>query len=200
MSSSGLTVSQWLENVKEGDAASLRELWNRYFEQLSNLAVGRIAMLQTKVLDGEDIAASVFESLWHGAQIGRFDNVQDRHELWWLLVAMTKRKAVSHIRREMAAKRGGGLPQASLSVLPGSSSEFEAVLAQKPTPHDVVALDEQLQRILDGMRDPKSRQIAVLLLQGYSSDDISRELGLAIVSVRRKIRLIRAQWRDQFDR
>jgi DNA-directed RNA polymerase specialized sigma24 family protein len=198
MSSSGPTVSEWLDNVKEGDGEALRQLWNRYFQRLAQLAGGRVANLATRAVDGEDVAASVFESLWDGAQIGRFDNVQDRHELWWLLVAMTRRKAISHVRKETAAKRGGGEPRVSLSLLPGSSKEFAEVLSREPAPEDVMALDEELSRVLESLRDQKSRRIAVLLLQGHSPDEISRDVGLALATVRRKIRLIRAVWREEF--
>jgi DNA-directed RNA polymerase specialized sigma24 family protein len=198
MSSSGLTVSEWLDQVREGDAEALRQLWNRYFQKLAQMAGRRISSLATRAADGEDVAASVFESLWDGAQLGRFDNVQDRHELWWLLVAMTRRKSISHIRRESAVKRGGDAPRISLSLQPGSSKEFEEVLSRDPAPADVAALDEELDRLLAALRDQNSRRIAVLLLQGHSPEDISRDVGLALATVRRKIRLIRAVWREEY--
>ena len=51
----------------------------------------------------EDIASSVFGSIVRGVAEGRFENISTRDELWWLLLNITKRKTVDHIRRETAS-------------------------------------------------------------------------------------------------
>ena len=57
----------------------------------------------------EDIAASVFESLWQRANENRFtDNeLASTNDLWKLLSTMVRYKAIDHIRNEKREKRGG---------------------------------------------------------------------------------------------
>ncbi len=195
MSSSDPTVSDWLGHMKDGDGEALRQLWDRYFEKLSQIAAAKVSGFPARALGGEDVAASVFESLWDGAQLGRFGGVQDRHELWWLLVSMTRRKAASHLRKEGAAKRGGSTGAVSLDQHDGS--EFLELLSREPQVDDVLVLQEQLDQLLTRIHDPKARKIAVLLMQGHSPADIAEEVDLALSTVRRKIRLIRIAWREE---
>ena len=50
--------------------------------------------------DEEDVALSAFDSFCRGAQRGRFPQLDDRDNLWRLLVVITSRKAVDLAQHE----------------------------------------------------------------------------------------------------
>ncbi|MFH1303511.1 MAG: ECF-type sigma factor, partial [Planctomycetota bacterium] len=150
-------------------------------------------------LEAEDIAVSVFESLWRGANEGRFKDLQNRDELWWLLLALTKRKVASHIRKETALKRGGNSTQKSLTNAGESGYTFEQLVSDDPTPEHLAILQEEYQKLLSILRDDKLREIAVLRLEGYTSQEISKQLEISIPTVTRKLRLIRAAWARELE-
>ena len=106
--SSQHSVSQWLEDLKNGNADAAQRIWTRYSHQLVELARRRLENAPKGMEDEEDIALSVLSSLCRGAEAGRFDELKSRDDLWWLLLAITKSKVIDHVRRETAQKRGGG--------------------------------------------------------------------------------------------
>jgi hypothetical protein len=92
------------------------------------------------------IAASVLQELRGsdqkvdaGAEQGRFPRLQDRDDLWSLLVVITARKALDLIQHERRKKRGGGrvLTEAELADLASASISIpglDQLVGQKPTP------------------------------------------------------------------
>lgn len=193
------SVSEWVQRLTEGDAEAAQQLWDRYFGKVLECAEQRIRNCPPGVISAEEIAASVFESIWRGAQEGRFDRVQNRDELWWLLLALTRRKAASHIRRETAQKRGGATHTQSLSGSNGKAI-FESLVCDEPTPEYLIAMEEEYERLLTILRDEKSRRIAVLKLEGYSNNEICEELDIAPATVARKVRLIRDTWARELEK
>tara|TARA_R110002095_G_scaffold116835_1_gene101910 strand:- start:4795 stop:5400 length:606 start_codon:yes stop_codon:yes gene_type:complete len=188
------SVTTWVKALKEGEAEAAQKLWNRYFEKLVAQAEMRIRNCPQGTLEAEDIAVSVFESLWRGANEGRFQKLQNRDELWWLLLALTKRKVASHIRKETALKRGGNSTQKSLNNDKDSGYTFEQLVSQEPSPEYLAMLQEEYENLLSILRDDRLREIAVLRLEGYTSQEISKQLDISIPTVTRKLRLIRATW------
>ncbi|MGF1581058.1 MAG: ECF-type sigma factor [Gemmataceae bacterium] len=52
--------------------------------------------------DGEDLVLSVLDNLYTGLKEGRFEELNDRHDLW-----MVRWKVNKHLRFLAAEKRGG---------------------------------------------------------------------------------------------
>jgi DNA-directed RNA polymerase specialized sigma24 family protein len=191
------SVSEWVRDLKQGDAEAAQQLWNRYFEQLVTQAQRRLRKHNCPegAVVPEDVAVSVFESIWRGANAGRFHNVNDRDELWWLLQALTHRKVVDHIRHATAQRRfPGHVPQ----PLAGSSSGagFRELMAQEPTPEYLAILEEQYLFLLGLLRDSKLREIAVLKVEGWTSDEICEQLSVSSATMNRKLKLIRTTWQQ----
>src|SRR5262245_50256871 len=111
MTSSSGSVTCWLEQLKAGDAAAAQPLWENYFRQLVRLARRRLGDIPRRAADEEDVALSAFDSFCRGAEQGRFPRLEDRHDLWQLLVMITARKAIDLARHEGRVKRGGGKVQ-----------------------------------------------------------------------------------------
>src|SRR5262245_38847831 len=111
------SVTHWLGRLKGGDAAAARPLWERYFRRLVRLARRRLRGAPRRMADEEDVALSAFDSFCRGAAQGRYPRLDDRDDLWKLLVVMTARKATRLMERERRQKRGGGAAPAGADDL-----------------------------------------------------------------------------------
>src|ERR1700710_2521898 len=92
------SVSNWIQGLNSGEFDAVQKLWDRYASSLVAIARKRLGSAPKVHADEEDVAQKVFASIWRGAQAGRFANVKNRDELWWLLIAVTKQKVASHVR------------------------------------------------------------------------------------------------------
>lgn len=79
--SSGGTITQWIDNLKEGDQQAAFDLFEQYFERLVRLARRKMSDVPRRVADEEDVALSAFASLCRGAEKGRFPILHDRDDL-----------------------------------------------------------------------------------------------------------------------
>jgi RNA polymerase sigma factor (sigma-70 family) len=192
------SVSEWIAGLKQGELNAIQKLWDRYRDQLLALARRKLGEIPKRVADEEDVAQSVFHSFYRGAMAGRFDDVKSRDDLWWLLLAITKQKAVDLIRHEMAQKRGGGQVQFEASNRHDSQSAhgivFDQLVGDDPTPEFVVMLEEQQHRLMGLLRDDRLREIARSRIEGYTIAEIADGLAVSTRSVERKLQLIRNAW------
>ncbi len=175
-----------------------QRLWERYAQELVNLARKRLGNAPPGISDEEDVAQSVFASICRGAAAGRFADVKCRDELWWLLLTITKQKTVSYIRRESAQKRGPGRVQmeSQLAANVKGSGRFvmDDLLGNVPTPEHLVMLDEEYERLLGLLRDDRLREIAIARVEGYTVAEIAAKLAIGKRAVERKLQLIRTKW------
>ena len=104
------SVTHWIGDLKAGDQRAVQPLWDRYFGQLVERARAELCALRSPmaVSDEEDVALSAFHSLYEGMRQGRFPRLDDRDDLWRLLVHLTACKALDRHRQECRQKRGGG--------------------------------------------------------------------------------------------
>ena len=102
------SVTRWIDGLRKGSPRSAQHLWERYFERLVQFAGRKLPASVKRDFDEEDVALSVFDSLCRGVEIGRFPRIDDRNNLWVLLVVITARKVMHHLRDATREKRGGG--------------------------------------------------------------------------------------------
>jgi DNA-directed RNA polymerase specialized sigma24 family protein len=183
------SVTRWLGQLRAGDADAAGPLWERYFRRLVALARARLHSAPRRAADEEDVALSAFDSFCRGAGQGRFPHLDDRDDLWRLLVTITARK-VLHLRRDEARKKRGG----GLAPRLGASDELEQVVGQEPTPEFAAQVAEECRRLLDSLGDPTLRAVALWKMEGYTSEEIAARLDCAPRTVERKLRLIRDTW------
>lgn len=201
MASSG-SVTFWVGQLKDGDAAAAQKLWERYFHRLVGLARTKIHGAPRRMADEEDVALSAFDSFCRGAENGRFPRLTDRDDLWRLLVVITVRKALDHVIYERRQKRGGGAVLGESALLNWATSEdgvhgMEQVLGSEPTPVLAAQLAEEFSRLLDCLQDAQLRLIALWKMEGQTVDDIAQRLGCVPRTVERKLRLIRSLWAER---
>ena len=199
MSSEG-SVTGWLSQLKGGDPDAAQQLWQRYFARLVGLARLRLEGTPRRAADEEDVALSAFNSFCDGVQKGRFPRLDDRDDLWRLLVTLTARKAFDQVRDEHRLKRGGGavLGQSALKAAGGDAgSEFERFVGREPTPESAALVAEECRRLLARLKTDELRTIAVWKMEGYTNDEIAAKLDCAPSTVERKLQRIRAQWEEE---
>jgi RNA polymerase sigma factor (sigma-70 family) len=192
------SVTHWIEALKAGDDAAADALWRRYFDALVRLAQARLGAAPRAAADEEDVALSAFHSLCAGAAQDRFARLDGRDELWRLLVTITVRKAIDQRQHERRQKRGGGrvLGEADLIGAGSDCGGLDWVASDEPSPELVAQLDEQYQRLVEGLPDDSLREVARLRLEGYSGDEIAERLGCNRRTVVRKLERIRRTWSE----
>ena len=193
------SISIWIDRLKAGKDDAPAAIWQRYFTRLVGLARQRLGGMPNREDVAEDVAVSVFQSFFVRAGEGGFRQLDDRDDLWQLLAVLATRKAVSARRREGAAKRGAGQVVAASALGPeDEAGELLGNLASgEPTPVEVLAAVEEVQRLLGVLGDEQLRQVAQARLEGYTNEEIADRLGVSLATVERKLGRVRARWRDE---
>ncbi len=195
------SVTQWIVALKRGDEVAAQRLWDRYFTRLAGIAGKRLQVVSRLPTDGEDVALSALHSLCAGMNNGKFNLLADRDSLWKLLVAITVRKVNHAIRDEFRQKRGGGktVGESALfnhdDVVDGARG-LEIVLDREPTPDFVIQIQDEIQRLFSLLPDEELKKIATWKMQGLTSQEIASQLGKALATVERRLKLIRALWEE----
>jgi DNA-directed RNA polymerase specialized sigma24 family protein len=190
----GGSVTRWISALKEGDQAAAQGLWEAYFRRLVGLARARLRDAPRRIADEEDVALSAFDSFFRGARAGRFPRLDDRNDLWQILVLITVRKAIDLRNYEGRPSRGSGKAR-SLSELTGEG--LEAIVGDEPTPELAAQLTEEYQRLMERLDDPTLRGVATCKLEGYTDEETAARLGCVTRTVERKLARIRGIWANE---
>jgi DNA-directed RNA polymerase specialized sigma24 family protein len=184
-------VTRLIGMLKNGDEDAAQQLWQAYSQRVIELARARLRATSRALADEEDIALSVFETLFRRAERDQFPRLSDRDDLWQLLFVLTVRKSISLQRRQVRASRGSGRVQ-SLSDL--DSRDLEMVIEVEPTPELAAQVAEECGRLLDRLSDPTLRSVALWKMDGCTNLEIASRLGCVEQTVERKVRSIRRIW------
>jgi DNA-directed RNA polymerase specialized sigma24 family protein len=187
----GNSVTQCISALKQGDQSAALGLWDAYFRRLVGLARSRLRNTPRLIADEEDVALSAFDSFCRGARAGRFPRLDDRNDLWQILVLITVRKAIDLRKYEGRASRGMGKVQ-SLTEL--TREGLEAIGREEPTPELAAQLAEEYQRLIERLSDSTLQSVATWKLEGYTNDEIAARLGCVTSTVERKLARIRREW------
>jgi DNA-directed RNA polymerase specialized sigma24 family protein len=203
-SSAAQSVTLWLGQLQAGDSAAAQQLWQRYLERLLRLASRKLGDLPRRVADEEDVVLSAFHDFLRGVEEGRFARLDDREDLWQVLVMLTERKAIGLRRHEQADKRGGGQVRGE-SVLEAdfALSSAAAGIGQlagcEPTPQFAAQVQEEYGRLYGLLTDDTLREIARGKLEGHTNAELATRLNMSLRAVERKLQLIRRLWSQELD-
>ena len=64
------SITQWLEQVKQGDSLAVQTVWNRYYHRLIGLARKKLQDTPRRVADEDDVVAAAFDSFLRGVAEG----------------------------------------------------------------------------------------------------------------------------------
>ena len=187
----GDSVTIWIRQLKIGDAEAAQQLWNRYFERLVRLAQRRLTGAPRQMADEEDVALSAFNSVCVRAAEGKFPKLDDRQDLWRLLVTITVRKALAQRKYANRQKRR---PTDGSPVRNDDDDALQQVMGSEPSPELAAQMAEDCRLLMEQLDDPQLRKIAQWKLEGYTNDEIAGHLGTVARTVERKLQRIRLLW------
>ena len=183
------SVTDWLHQLATDDESSAQQkIWTRYFGQLANIARARLRGAPGQAADEEDVALSALDSFFRGAREGRFPDLQDRTELWPLLMVITARKAINQVKHQHAKKRTKKAEQ----YIP----DLATLMSDAPTPEFALEMAEQVQGLMDQLQNEQLQTIAVMKLEGHTNQEIATHFDIALRSVARKLARIRVEWQE----
>ncbi|HZL90602.1 MAG TPA: sigma-70 family RNA polymerase sigma factor [Pirellulaceae bacterium] len=189
MPSDALAPRAWLALDAESKAA-----FQQFSRRLIGLARAHLhGRLQHKV-DPEDVVQSAYKSLLLRYGEGALA-AKGWEGLWGLLTLITIRKCADRARHYRAECRDLGR-EAGASCGPDSNPAWLEVTAREPTPDEAVILAETVADLLQRL-DGDGRTIVELILQGYSTQEISEQTGRAERSVRRLRERVRRHLEQQ---
>jgi DNA-directed RNA polymerase specialized sigma24 family protein len=191
------SVTAWIEQLKAGDVAAATPLWQGYFGRLVGLARRRLGTAPRAAADEEDVALSAFGSFCRAAAKGRFPRLDDRDDLWQVLMMLTVRKAINLIEHECSQKRGGQMVRRAAWVGPSGGSGIDALAAlpaRGPSPEFAAEVAEECRHRLEALGDDLLRRVVVDKMEGYTNEEIAARSGWSLGKVERKLRLIRKTW------
>ena len=144
---------------------------------------------------------SAFHSFFQGVARGRFPQLNDRDNLWRLLVVITARKALDQLAHEHSKRKGGGTLQGESRIFPGEpaldDAAIEQVVGAEPTPEFAAQVAEEYQRLLDLLGDETLRRVAVWKMEGFTNDEVAAQLDCSRRTVARKLDTIRIIWSEE---
>jgi DNA-directed RNA polymerase specialized sigma24 family protein len=193
MESAG-SISVCIDALKRGDPEAAQRIWDAYFQRLVALARARLRGAAGRAADEEDVALSAFDSFCRAAGRGRLPRLEDRDDLWQLLVVITVRKACDLANHEHRRSRGGGRV-VLLSDLDGPAAE--AVLGSEPTPELAARVADECGRLLGLLENDTLRSVALWKMEGLTNQEIADRLGCVRFTVDRKLQAIRKAWEGE---
>jgi len=189
------SITRWLFALRRGDSEAAHRLWDRYFKQLLRLARRNLGQgTRVTAFDEEDVAASVLGECFIRLQQGGHRDVENRDELWQLLVVITIRKATTLARREKTLKRGRG--RVALESEIGGPGEFrlDDLIGEDWAATLPDFMSQQCRSLIDSLDNPDLEEIALWKLAGHTNEEIALKQSCTRVTIQRKLRLIRKIW------
>ena len=190
------SVSQWISELKTGDQSAAQRLWERYVDRLVRLARRKLGGAPRRMSDEEDVVVVAFEGFCRGILEGRFPRLNDRNDLWQVLVMLTQRKATDQLRRSLTRRKIEvgeshlGEPRDGSTHVVGA----ELVAGSEPTPEFAAQVSEEFRTLLGALRDEELSQVAQWKMEGFTNEEIATKLGCVARTVERKLELIRQRW------
>jgi RNA polymerase sigma-70 factor (ECF subfamily) len=166
-----------------------REDFERFTRRLIGLARRHLDERLQHKIDPEDVVQSAYKSLYirYGDEL--FSS-QAAGDLWRLLALITVRKCADRVRYHTADCRDLG--REAVAAAPDEPEPWRDAVGREPTPEHAAVLAETVEQVLRDV-DPDERPIIEMSLQGYSTQEVSQQIGRAERSVRRLRERVRKQ-------
>lgn len=179
-----------LERARAGDESAMALLVERYEPEVRMVARARLGGALRPHLDSMDLVQSVHHSLIVGLRAERFD-ISSPDKLIALALTIVRRKVARHwrkLKRQQRLSQGDGV--ADLVELLGS------LAAPGTDPASEAAVREAAAQVI-GQMDEMEKRMIELRLEGYSTADVARHLGLDPDVLRVKLSRLRRRLRER---
>jgi len=170
-----------------------RGVFERYTRRLIGLARAQLDARLHHKIEPEDVVQSAYKSFFLRYGDGALA-AEGWDGLWGLLTCITLRKCADRVRYHRAERRDIGREAAASAA--DDPEPWRQAVGREPTPDEAAALTETLDGLLKGL-SADERPIVELSLQGYSTSEISTQLGRAERSVRRLRERVRLELERQ---
>lgn len=189
------SVTVLLNQLKDGlDAEACQRIYERYVKQLEWVARGKMAGIKRTTGDEEDVALTVMGQFFLAVRNGRFPKLNDRHDLWQVLLVVLERRVVD-LRRRPCREVGESAVSPAGSESLGAAG-IQGFPAGGATPDDLALLREQLQCRLQQLPKEKWRRVAMGKLEQRTNAEIAKLMDCSVRQVERILVQIRALWQD----
>ena len=182
------SITRCVQALKGGDPGAAQMIWEAYFRRLVGLARARLRDAPRRAADEEDVALSAFDSFCRGVDVGRFPRLDDRDDLWQVLVLITVRKAIDLRQHEGRQVRGGGNVR-SLSDL--ADVGFDAARDGEAGPEMAAQVADLYRSLMGRLDDPTLRSVVDWKLEGFTNAEIAAKIGCVVSTVERKLQRVR---------
>jgi RNA polymerase sigma factor (sigma-70 family) len=194
------SITRWLSRFSSGDREVVGNLWQRYYPLLVGLARQRLHAAPRRAADEDDVALSAFDSFCRGVEQGRFPRLDDRDDLWQVLVLLTVRKAADLARYESRDRRDWRRVQEETThgdPTTTGGNVLVGLLSREPDPAFAAEVAEECRRLLACLGDDQLRVIALSKMEGYTNDEIAAQIGCSPPTIERRLHLIRKRWEKE---
>jgi len=176
--------AELMRRVAAGDPEASRALFDRYGGHILRVVRRRLSGGLRVRYDSTDFLQDVWKSFF--VTEARRRVFSDPAHLVRFLANMACHKVADGYRRQTAGRRTAPRPEHSFD------SALAHPAAKEPTPSTCASAKEELDRL---MRDRPTidRQVAVLLAQGDSHNEVAKKLAINVRTVRRIIRRLAAR-------
>ena len=182
--------SSLMRKVRLGDRKALAQLLQHYEREVHQAACHLLGRALRSSLDPADLVQSVHRTLIHGLRDNKFD-VASPEKLVALAVTVARNKVFRAARRLECEKRCNAA-LAETAALDGTWTEPDSSL----DPAQKAEFNDMLERIY-GQLSEADRRLVQLRVQGYSTADAARELGVSADVLRVRLSRLRQFLREK---
>ncbi len=177
--------------ARSGDESAMTALVEQYEPEVRMVARMRLGAALRPHLDSVDLVQSVHKSLMLGLRADRYD-ISTPEQLIALALTIVRRKVARQWRKLKRQQRlsGGGSESQDLPSLIASLSASES------DPAEIASIREATSHIL-GRLDETETRVIELRLEGYTTAEVARQLGLDADVLRVKLSRLRRQLRER---
>lgn len=172
-------VTQALVALSDGDRSALDRLLPLVYDQLRRMAERELR--NERVDHTLSPTALVHEAYLKLAQLDQI-TWEGRAHFFGTCARAMRRILISYARMKKAEKRGAGSEHVSVD---------NVMVAADSRPHDLVALDEALER-LESLEERQARVVECRFFAGMGVEDTATALGISPATVKRDWTLARA--------
>ncbi len=190
------SITELLHRLENEESDAARRIWDRFIHRLIYESRDRLMNLPRRAVDEEDVAAMAFQAFFDGVAQNSFQRLENRDDMWQVLAMLAERRAMDVMRMELADMRGGGKNR--------GESVFENLLGEDSAAGGIGEMPDLEPEVIDGFTketrerleelEESVREVVMLKLQGYTNEEVSEQLDMALRTVERKLQLARSQW------
>ena len=186
-----------IQQLRSGDSQAAEQVWKRFVKPLLTVACRHLGDALRAKVDADDVVQSAYRTFFMRLRRGQFE-LTNWSSMWGLLVRITVRKCARKAEFYHAQQRDVG--QEMQMAVGNSSLGIFAADGVQPAPEEPTMMAEIIENLISGLTKPYERQVVYRLLEGWSVQDISADVGRAEYTVRRVVGRIKCrleQMRDE---